>query len=86
MYVGVYCDPCTVHCIPFTMDLIHIDVIIDKMVVLLWGLRHVLFLVTKTSLVYGFRNMGTLDNEGKRLVSMMWRCEIIPPGETRPKF
>ena len=28
--------------------------------------------------------MGPLDNEGKRLVSVMW--QIILPGKARPKF
>ena len=31
-----------------------------------------LFVVTKISLVCGFHNMGTLDNEDKRLDSVMW--------------
>ena len=62
------------------MDLIHIDVIIDKMAVLVWGFHHVFFVVNKINPVCGFHSMGTLDNEGKRLVNVMWQCKIIPPG------
>ena len=30
--------------------------------------------------------MELLDSKGKRLVSVMWRCEIVPPDEIRLKF
>ena len=50
------------------MSLIRNDVIIDKMAVLVWGL---LFVVTKMNFVCGFHNIEPLDNEGKRLVSVM---------------
>ena len=30
--------------------------------------------------------MKLLDNKGKRLVSVMWRCEIVPLDETTLKF
>ena len=56
------------------------------MAVLVWGLKVTfVFVVTKVNFVCSIHNMGPLDNEGKRLVSVIWRCEIIPPGETRPK-
>ena len=58
-----------------------IDVIIDGIAIT------VSFIVTKMNIVYGFHYVGSLDNEVKRLVSVMWRCEIIPPeAKTRPKF
>ena len=65
------------------MDLIRNDVIIEKMAVFSVGTSYV---ITKMSFVCGFHDMELLDNEGKRLVSMMWQCEIIPPYETRLKF
>jgi len=49
------------------MDLIRIGIIIDKMAVLLWGLRHFLFTLTEMSPVCSF-HMKSLDSEGKRLV------------------
>ena len=63
------------------MDLIRIDIIIDKMATLVCGLHHIF--ICK---LCDFHNMGLLDNEGKMLASMMLQCEIIAPGETRPKF
>ena len=65
------------------MDLICNDIIIDKMAVFRVGTSYV---ITKMSVVCGFHNMEQLDNKGKRLVSMMWQCEIVPPDETRLKF
>ena len=59
------------------------EVIIDKIAVLVCGLWSV---VTKINFVCDFHNMEPLDNEGKRLVSVMWQCEIILQGKTRPKF
>ena len=65
------------------MDLIHNDVIIDKMAVFSVGTSYV---ITKMSFVCRFHDMELLDNKGKRLVSVMWRCEIVPPDEARLKF
>ena len=65
------------------LTFIHNDIIIDKTAVLVWGPWSV---VTKMNFGCSFHNMKPLDNEDKRLVSMMWRCEIIQPGKTRPKF
>ena len=65
-----------------TLAFIRNDVMIYKMVVLVWGLS----VVTKMNFVCGFHNMKPLDNEAKRLVSAMWRCQIIQPGKTRQKF
>ena len=50
------------------MNLICNDIIIDKMAMLVWGLRHVLI---RGNFACSFHNMEPLDNEGKRLVSMM---------------
>ena len=66
-----------------TMDLIRNDIIIDKMAVFSVGISYV---ITKMSFVCRFHDMELLDNKGKRLVSMMWQCEIVPPDETRLKF
>ena len=30
--------------------------------------------------------MELLDSKGKRLVSVRWQCETVPPDETRFKF
>ena len=68
------------------MSLIRIDVIIDKMAMLVWGLHHVFIHSNQMNFACSFHNVGLLDNEGKRLVSVMWRCKIITPSESRPKF
>ena len=65
------------------MDLIRNDIIIDKMAVLSVGTS---YLVTKMSFVCGCHYMKLLYNKSKRLVSVMWRCEIVPPDKTRFKF
>ena len=65
------------------MDLIRNDVIIDKMAVFSVG---TLYVITKMSFACGFHDMELLDNKGQRLVSMMWRCEIVQPDKTRLKF
>ena len=65
------------------MDLIRNDIIIDKMAVFSVGTSYV---ITKMSFICGFYDMELLDNKGKRLVSVMWRCEIVLPDETRLKF
>ena len=54
------------------MDLIYIDVIIDKMAMLVWGLYHIFIRSSQNELCFGFHDMEPLDNEGKRLVSVMW--------------
>ena len=65
------------------MDLICNDVIIEKMA--MWALR-MYTVIPKMSFVCGFHDMGLLDNKGKGLVRVMWRCEIVPPDETRLNF
>ena len=65
------------------VDLIRNDVKIDKMAMFSVGTSYV---ITKMSLVCRFHDMKILDNKGKRLVSMIWRCKIVPPDETRLKF
>jgi len=68
------------------MDLIHNDIIIDKMAVLVVGLRHVLIRSNQNELFRTFCGFHNIEPwKYKRLVSVMW-CEIIQPGETRPKF
>ena len=64
------------------MDLICNDIIIDKMALFSVG---TLYIITKICFVCGFHDMELLDNKGKRL-SVMLRCEIVPPDETRLKF
>ena len=65
------------------MDFIRNDVIIDKMAVFSVGTSYI---ITKMNFVCRFYDTELLDNKGKRLVSVMWRCEIVPPDETRFKF
>ena len=65
------------------MDLIHNGIIIDKMAMFSVGTSYV---ITKISFVCEFHNIELLDNKGKRQVSMMWQCEIVPPDETRLKL
>ena len=60
------------------MDLIRNDIIIDKMSVFSVGTSYV---ITKMRFVCGFHDTELLDNKGKKLVSMMWRCKIVPPNE-----
>ena len=36
--------------------------------------------------VCGFHDMEPLDNEGKRLVSMLWQCEMVKPDLTSNKI
>ena len=66
-----------------SMDLIRNDIKIDKMAMFSVGTSYG---ITKLSFVCGFHNMELLDSKGKRLVSVMWQCEIVPPDETRLKF
>ena len=40
------------------------------------------YVITKMSFVCGFHDMKLLDNKGKRLVSVIWQCEIVP--QTKP--
>ena len=55
------------------MDLIHIEVIIDKMAVLVWGLCHVL---TKMSLICGFHNIRPLDNAAAYTTLDHWIMKV----------
>ena len=59
-----------------TMDLIRNGVIIDKMAVFSVGTSYV---ITKMRFVCRFHDMELLDNKDKGLVSIMWRCKIVPP-------
>ena len=65
------------------MDLIRNDVKIDKTAVFSVGTSYV---ITKLSFVCGFHNIKLLDSKGKRLVSVMWQCETVPPYKTKLKF
>ena len=40
------------------------------------------YVITKMSFVCEFHDIEPLDNKGKRLVSVMWRCEIAD--QTKP--
>ena len=81
------------------MDLIRNDVIIDKMAVFSVGTSQMgtsqmgtsqmgtsqmgtSYIISKMSFVCGF-HVELLNNKGKKLVSVMWRCKIVPPDETR---
>ena len=63
----------SIHALP--MDLIRNDVIIDKMAMYSVGTSYV---ITKMNFVCVFHDMYLLYNKGKRLVSVIWQCEIVP--------
>ena len=67
----------------FSSYFIHNDAVIDKMAMFSVGTSYV---ITKISFVCGFYNMELMDNKGKKLVTVMWRCEIVQPDKTRLKF
>ena len=81
--VCVYVCVCCMLCMQCTMDLIRNDIIIDKMAVFSVGTSYA---IAKMSFVCGFHDMELFDNKGKRLVSMMWQCKMVPPDETRLKL
>jgi len=68
------------------MDLFRNDVIIDKMAVLVGGLRHVSIRSNQNELLGTFLRLSKhWPWRNERLGNVMWR-EIIQPGETRPNF